>query len=429
MRVLLISLQDEKEARQSPTRQRAQALEQEQTLALAKAMRDGGRLAPLLVCRKNSRLRERADALHLPVLAVGGASACNPLTLLRLWRWQRRHKKLLVQTVGPEAVPLGRRLRRMRPSGSTLLSHAFFLRPPAPEHCAELRDAQHILCGSGHVRRRILKAWDTARQDAPAQKPDATALQEQEEHLIILPPGISLEGFTPSPEWGEGHFIFGMGESLAPRSGVLQVIRAMAALWQRDDLPPWEVRMLGGGPRFNEALKEAVTLGVESRLCLLHEQYAPVVLRSCHVWIAPGDSPEESPETLWTGFAAGLPVIASQSELHAERLRGQEDAVLPVDESDPQSLAKAMIALMQEADLRRALAARAVALRAAVSLESMAHAACALFEGWFREQGWLEALPPDAAGTDTTQPPAAHAGPEPARPETEQPPSAPSGQV
>lgn len=425
MRVLLISLQDENEAGQSSTRQRALDLEQEQALALARAMRDGGRLAPLLVCRKHSRLRERADALHLPVLAVGGASACNPLTLLRLWRWQHRHEKLLVQTVGREAVPLGRQVRRMRPRHATLLSHAFFLRPPAPERCAQLRDAAHILCGSGHVRRRILKAWDEAREDAPSPKPDPAASREQEERLILLPPGIGLEGFTPSPEWRDGHFIFGMGESLAPRSGALQVTRAMAAIWQRDDLPPWEVRMLGGGPRFNEVLEEAVTLGVESRLCLLHEQYAPAVLRRCHAWIAPGDSPEESPETLWAGFAAGLPVIAGQSELHIERLRGQEDAVLPVDESDPQSLAKAMIALMQEADLRRALAARAAALRAAASLESMAHAACRLFESWFREKGWLEALPSDAASPGATQPPTVPASPQPARPETEQPASAP----
>lgn len=341
MRVLLISLQDETEAGQFSTRQRARDLEQEQTLALARTMRDGGRLAPLLVCLKRSLLRERADALNLPVLAVGGASACNPLTLLRLWRWQQRHEKLLVQTVGQEALALGRQMLRMRPRQSTLLSHAFFLRPPAPDRCRELRDAHHVLCGSGHVRRRILKAWDAAQDRARQRKPDAKAAPDREKALTILPPGICLEGFAPSSEWRDGRFIFGMRDSLVPRSGALQVIRAMAAIWQRNDLPPWEVRMLGGGPRFNEVLEEAVNLGVESRLCLLGEQYAPAVLQHCHAWIAPGDSPEEGPETLWTGFAAGLPVIAGQSGLHIERLRGHEDAVLPVDENDPQSLAKA----------------------------------------------------------------------------------------
>ena len=53
-----------------------------------------------------------------------------------------------------------------------------------------------------------------------------------------------------------------MGESLAPRSGAQLVTRAMAAIWQRDDLPPWEVRMLGGGPRFQEVLEAKKADGI-----------------------------------------------------------------------------------------------------------------------------------------------------------------------
>lgn len=132
MRVLLISLQDLAPARveecgscgqsiqsasvvpsasdgpaDSLSHVRAAHLEEEQSLALARAMRDGGRLAPMLVCLKHSRLHQRALELGLPALAIGGAGARNPVTLLRLWRWQRRHKKLLVQTVGQEALALG----------------------------------------------------------------------------------------------------------------------------------------------------------------------------------------------------------------------------------------------------------------------------------------------------------------------------------
>ncbi|MFR8275879.1 MAG: hypothetical protein ACLU98_05915 [Desulfovibrio fairfieldensis] len=128
MRILLLSLQDENQdaAPDGSTRARVRRLEEEQTLALVRAMRDGGRLAPLLVCLKGSRLHERARALNLPLLAVSGTGTGNPLTLLRLWNRQRRHKKLLIQTVGEEALALGRRVLRMRPSGSALLAHAFF---------------------------------------------------------------------------------------------------------------------------------------------------------------------------------------------------------------------------------------------------------------------------------------------------------------
>ncbi len=385
MRILLLSLQNEEQdaAPGGSTRARLWRLEEEQTLALVRTMRDGGRLAPLLVCLKGSRLHERARALNLPLLAVGGAGVGNPLTLLRLWNWQRRHKKLLIQTVGEEALALGRRVLRMRPAGGGLLAHAFFLRPPAPEQCngKDMAAARYILCGSEYVRDRIL----AAREQAP-HKPAASGSGGL---LQSLSPGICLEGFDPAPapfREDEGkHFIFGMGESLAPRSGALLVARAMAAIWQRDDLPPWEVRMLGDGPRFEEVLDEAVSLGVESRLCLLNEQYGPDALRNCHAWLAPGSSPEEAPETLWTGFAAGLPVICSRSGLHRERLHGHDDAALPVAENDPQALAKAMIEVMRDAELRRALAQRGAALAPDTGLQAMAERACRLFESWLQD--------------------------------------------
>lgn len=386
MRILLLSLQNEEQDAApggGSTRARLWRLEEEQTLALVRTMRDGGRLAPLLVCLKGSRLHERARALNLPLLTVGGAGAGNPLTLLRLWNWQRRHKKLLILTVGEEAPALGRRVLRMRPAGGGLLAHAFFLRPPAPEQCngKDMAAARHVLCGSEHVRGRILAAWEQAPQQAAASGTGDV--------LLPLPPGISLDGFDPAPapfREDEGkHFIFGMGESLAPRSGALLVARAMATIWQRDDLPPWEVRMLGGGPRFEEVLDEAISLGVESRLCLLNEQHEPDALRNCHAWLAPGSSPEEAPETLWAGFAAGLPVICSQSGLHRERLHGHDDAVLPVAENDPQALAKAMIEVMRDAELRRVLAQRGAALAPDTGLQAMAERACRLFEAWLQD--------------------------------------------
>lgn len=380
MRILLLSLQSEE---RDAARARQRLLEEEQSLALVRNMRDGGRLAPLLICLKGSRLHERARALNLPLLAVGSAATGNPLTLLRLWNWQRKHKMLLIQTVGEEALPLGRRVLRMRRAGGGLLAHAFFLRAPAPEQCngKDMTAARHILCGSEHVRSRILAAWE--------QAPQQPAASQTGDMLLSLPPGIRLDGFDPAPvafhaDAGK-HFVFGMGESLAPRSGALLVTRAMAALWQRDDLPPWEVRMTGGGPRFREILDEAVSLGVESRLCLLGEQPEAHVLRHCHAWLAPGSSPEEGPETLWAGFAAGLPVICSQNALHLERLRGHEDAVLPVAENDPQALAKAMIEFMRNAELRQALAQRGAALAPEASLQAMAQRACSLFETWLQE--------------------------------------------
>ena len=218
---------------------------------------------------------------------------------------------------------------------------------------------------------------------------------------------MSLDDFLPTTGYekeqtagsdtdaaAQGRFVFGLADALTPRSGAQVVMRAMAAIWQRDDLPPWEVRALGGGPRLAEILDEAENLGVASRLSMLNEQYLPEVLPRCHAWIAPGSSPEELPESLWGGVAAGLPLLCSQSPLHLERLSLEackpHHAALLVEENDPQALAKAMIDLMQNAELRRDLARGVQALRPLVGLEAFAARACALYTQWCRELGWLE---------------------------------------
>lgn len=468
MRVLLIALQNTTPGPASPDEQtrwaelgspmRTGRMEEEHALALARSMRDGGNFAPMLVCLEHSSLHGRAVQLNLPVIPVSGASQRNPLNLWRLWRWQRRHARLLVQTIGQDAMALGRSVLRMREPGATLLAHAFLLRPPASQSMTgkPFLAAHKILCGSQHILERMPASGTTERAATPcavtengatesaATLPDGTphsggtarpglpvggdsttaalraergekgrTLRLDGDLLTLIAPGMSLDDFAPAPPWEqaqpsepiagetaqsrEQRFIFALGDAMTPRSGAQLVTRAMAAMWQRDDLPTWEVRALGGGPRYAELLEEAENLGVSSRLCLLNEQSLPEVLRHCHAWIAPGSSPEERPESLWAGVAAFLPTVCSTSPLHRERLRldGNDpaDVALLVEENDPQALAKAMIDIMQDAPLRRRLAESSQPLRDHVGLESFAARACAQYQQWCRQLGWLDPTP------------------------------------
>ena len=212
---------------------------------------------------------------------------------------------------------------------------------------------------------------------------------------------MSLEGYTPAPEWkteapvaestdNEPRFVFCMGDALTPRSGVHVVIRAMAAIWQRRDLPRWEVRAAGGGPRFQEVLEEAESLGVQSRLCLLNEQPLHQLLHSCHAWIAPGSAPDELPETLGAGLAAHMPVICGQGDLHNQRLKAAPAAACMFEENNPQSLAEAMINVMTSNDLRRSIVQAGDTLRPSLGLDAFADSVCARHEAWCAELGWLE---------------------------------------
>ena len=408
MRILLIALQCQSaghgDGKADPAAQaRRIRTEEDQTIALARAMRDGGNIAPMLVCRKGMRLHRLAQEFSLPCMTVGSPGSL--WGLLRLWRWQRRFRYLLIQTVGEEAMPLGRRLLRLRPAGSALLGHAFFLRPPDAAICRskDMLAAQRILYGSDHVRQRLLEAWQDLPQGQSAPPCDVL------EHLA---PGINSESmYLDSPGTGQPqppdaypacsgdsvaevsgrqHFIFGMADSLVPRSGAQTVVRAMAALWQRADLPPWEVRMLGSGPRFAEVLDEARNLGVASRLCLLADQEPAEALRHCNAWLAPGNAPDEAPETLWQGCAAGLPLICSANPLHEERLAPHASPDWPkgpavlVPMNDAQALARAMIDILQNKELRMGLARRSQALGRQVGWQHMATQGCTMFEGWLR---------------------------------------------
>ena len=357
MHVLLMALQQEGEDSGGASAQLAR-VEAAQALAMTRALQKDGRFTPLLVCRRGSSLHQRAAELDLPLLSVRGAG--DVAAHVRLWRWQRRAAFLAIQTVGEEALGLSRRVFGMRKKGSAHLAHAFFVRPPAPEAARgrAMLPASRVFCGSEHVRASLHELW----QGLPEKRrPDAV--------LDLLAPGLPLADYPPAPETGRP--VFGMGESLEPDSGALAVVRSMAAIRHPEDLPPWEVRMFGSGPRFEEVLHEARSLGGAGRLAILGAQ-PPDGLGQCSAWVAPGTSPEELPQTLWAGIALGVPLISAQSALHRERLAGAPPhAAVRIRESDPQALARAMIAVMRDGRLRARLQMAGESLRPAIGLEAM----------------------------------------------------------
>lgn len=394
MRCLLLALES------TGARPLERRMEARMVLTVARVMRDGGRMAPFVVCSRGGMLEDALRTQKIPHLTVGTGFSAEALAALRL-RWHCRHwRGLLIQTFGQASVSLGNSVRRLRPKGTTLLAHAFLMSPPSRNLLQgrwlhTLAAADCILCGSGHVRDRLAEH----QVDAP------TPQGPSERRLRLLPPCVDGESahlleVTPAAAEDGQRFIFCMRESLLPRSGATLVTRAMAALWQRTDLPPWEVRLYGGGDRFVEVFEEARALGVTSRLSLLSDQDCDIMtsaLGQAHAFLVPGSSPEEAPVTLWAGPAAGLPAIVSRGPLHEERLRGCEDAVLFFDEGNPQALAEAMITLMQDASLRRELALRGRKAVLRHLPDDAARELCAFFESWYTRRGWVVQPEPAAA--------------------------------
>lgn len=317
---------------------------------------------PWLLCgpRQNLAVCE-AECSMLPLPERPGLVA-----FFRLWRWQRKIEQMKLIAIGSQSVGLATRLLKMRKKDCTDLNLYLPFPPAAMPGGRDLARFRRCLYGSEFIGKTLEEILD--RNKASLPRPDlASAL-----------PGLDIHAYIPAKSaWQPGkRFVFGMAASLEPASGALLVIRAMGALWQHDNLPEWEVRMFGAGSRFEEIKTEAATLGVLSRLSILSAQPLSQVTGLCTVWLAPGYSPLIPPEAAWAGFAAGIPVVASVNALHSEQI-AEPAAMLPIDGKNPQSMAKAMLALMRDAKLRTELAQAGSAQLPLISLDGMAERVCA----------------------------------------------------
>lgn len=359
-------------------RQRYDEAEITQTLGLALHMRDSGKLEPLIICLEGSTLAHKADKLDLPRITLKKGKGIADY--FHLWQWQKLFDKLIILVIGESGITVGKRLFKIRKKGTSQLNFSFLIRTPDKYYCknSSLHGVKHILCGSGYIAQYMDDICSEAK------------IKMERPEIIAVMPGIDLKDFKFPPipykdKQSSPHFVFGMAESLMPRSGALLVIRAMSALWQQSDIPHWEVRMFGGGPRYKEIMEEADKLGVLSRLCILPEQPLGEVSHLCHVWIAPSISPVELPQTLWAGFASGLPVICVKTNLHEERLSCDNKTTIEVMENNPQKMASAMLNLLRDAQLRKNLAEAGSMLRPEISQEGMASRASAIMESWIAE--------------------------------------------
>lgn len=319
---------------------------------------------PQSVARALYREMSRPDSGFEPILIsalsladLDRLPASGLLDYFRLWRWLRAHDRMLLVAIGSQSLKLAKRLFRMHKKGASLLACVFEDPLPPTLTRREIAPANLCICSSAYARNALEAATQT--------------------ECVIAAPGIDLESYATRAgvAASKERIVFGMAQSLQPQSGALLLIRAMSALWQHHDIHPWEARLFGSGPRFEEIMAEAEKMGVLPRLAILGDQPLGEVSRLCHIWLAPGDSPVENPETLWAGIAAGLPVICADSPLHCERAWNRA-AFLQVSNDNPQELAKAMLALARDRELAQKIAQAGMQMRPEIGFGAMAARIC-----------------------------------------------------
>lgn len=194
--------------------------------------------------------------------------------------------------------------------------------------------------------------------------------QEREEHLergigrreqfVVIPSGVDLPALrAQAPPRGEARrrlgvsadclLLVGVGR-MVPIKGFDVLVRALPAIVKEQ--PAARLCLVGDGPDGPALEAEAHALGVGDRVVLAgaHEHVAPF-LAAADLLVAPSRN-EGLGKSLVEAMALGLPVVATRvGGIPAVVADGETGSLVPPD--DPAALARAVGALLKDAELRR----------------------------------------------------------------------------
>jgi len=360
---------------------------QERVLALLRALTQTEPFTPLLICRNNSLLADKAATERLPMLALGSSWPLHPVSLLRIWRRLRTHRRVILQSFGEQAAAFARLLTTQRKPGRTIVIHTRFFTPGMhrPRLQKSYAAAEAIVCGSSAIA--------TLVQQDNGLPPDT---------FHIIPPGTRYSDYPERVDQRNGRIAICMPGALTEGHGQESLVHAMAALWQVEDLPPWEVRFVGSGAMFRFLLDEAQKLGVLNRLAILGDQDLRAVLPHCKLLVLPPGELVYAP-ALTGGWAVGLPVICPALPAALELVRNGDNALL-VAPHNPQALAAAILRIIRNAALAEKLVQGGKNALASVSEERMIADNFALYRELIARQGWAADSPAPAQDGDAGQP-------------------------
>lgn len=362
-------------------------------VALARALLDEQRTDVRICCPRNSPLARKARELHLPLCSLWGSSAVNPLNIFSLWLLTRRQRYCVVHTFSAAAARLGSRIMHMRQKQRTVLLHnCHNSQYPECDSNGKLppfwEEAHSIICANKYRLKMLLQAGLDPRQ------------------LVRLPAGVDTNALTalalaeqPVVELAKARrIVIGSltGHSDCASHSVL--LKAMAALWQNENMPPWEVRIIGDCPNFQQLLDEATALGVQSRLALLGAQPLHEVLPLCNILVAPSTSPHGALPAMAAAWALALPLLCPALPTNQEWAVNENNALLYEGE-DPQHLATSIKRLIQNPQLYQSLVEGAIRTSPTTNIGVAVRHCQQLYTEHLKKRGWVS--PPKAAPSES----------------------------
>lgn len=311
-----------------------------QVFYLARALTQQDDMEPVVACPRGSALARLLEQEDIPLLPLPGCGSFSPLVLFSVERALRRHAFSIIHTHDANAASLGWLCKTMHKEKVRLVHSR---RVSYPLHDG-MRLKKYLLADAiVGVSAEISSVVE--RAGVPAEK------------ISTIHSGIDPTRYCPQIPRGDGRFVFLSIGALTPQKGYSVLLQAMSVLKEMEDVPPWEVRIVGEGPLFSALLDEAVSLGVESRLALLGRQDGRIILPDCDVLVVPSVDGEGSSAAIKEGWVTGLPVICSALPSNTELVRDKIDGLV-TPTGNPLALAAAMTRCMMEAPLRARLTAQ-----------------------------------------------------------------------
>lgn len=357
-----------------------------QVFYLARALMRRDDIAPVVACPRGSALALLLEREGIPLLPLPGRAPFNPLVLFTVERALRRHAFRIIHTHDANAASLGWIFKTLH-GDSLRLIHS--RRVSYPLH-------------SGMRLKKYLLADAVVGVSA-----EISAVVEQAgvpaDRISTIHSGIDPSRYSPKAARNDGRVVFLSIGALTPQKGYSVLLQAMSVLKEMEDLPPWEVRIVGQGPLFNDILDEAVQLGVESRLALLGRQDGRKILPDCDVLVVPSVDGEGSSAAIKEGWVTGLPVICSSLPSNTELIRDKIDGLV-APTGNPLALAAAMARCMMEDPLRARLSARGRARVWQFTDRAMALAYAALYRRLEGQPEDGEAAPQPDENAEPDQP-------------------------
>lgn len=313
-----------------------------QVFYLARHQQKEGRYLPVVACPAKSPLLAKLNKIGVETIALPSDKQWNLLTFLRLSLAQHKNKFSIIHTHDSRAASLGAMCHRLW-GKKTLLVHTRRVSYPVKGlslnkyKCADViaavsQDTADTLhsCGLPVEQLCVIHSGIDLTRYTPKQPPaltPAALAQHSPNDSTGLAGSTSFTGSANSPGSDE-RFVFVVVGALTPQKGHSVLIKAMSFLKHNHDLPPWEVRIIGDGPLFNDILHEAQALGVDGQLCLLGRQDASKLLPFCDAMIVPSIDGEGSSGTIKEAWGVGLPLICSDLKANLELAEHNKTALV-----------------------------------------------------------------------------------------------------